>query len=40
MPPAAPASALPAELLDLREKFEQDKRRIAELRANRKWRPY
>lgn len=29
-----------AELLDLRQKFEQDKKRIAELRASRKWRPY
>ena len=36
-PPTHPPSA---ELLDLREKFEADKRRIAELRASRKWKPY
>ncbi|KAL4429356.1 hypothetical protein ABPG77_005130 [Micractinium sp. CCAP 211/92] len=29
-----------SELLDLRSKFEQDKKRIAELRASRKWKPY
>lgn len=29
-----------AELLDLRKKFQQDKKRIAELRAQRRFRPY
>jgi hypothetical protein len=29
-----------ADLLDLRQRFEQDKKRIAELRASRKWKPY
>ncbi|EFN54303.1 hypothetical protein CHLNCDRAFT_53102 [Chlorella variabilis] len=28
------------ELLNLRQRFEEDKKRIAELRASRKWRPY
>ena len=28
-----------AELMDLREKFKEDKRRIAELKASRKFRP-
>jgi hypothetical protein len=28
------------ELLELRKKFQQDKRRIAELRAQRRFRPY
>lgn len=30
---------LHAELMDLREKFKEDKRRIAELKASRKFRP-
>lgn len=34
------ALSLPAELLNLRQRFEEDKKRIAELRASRKWRPY
>jgi hypothetical protein len=38
--PAQPRLPQPAELLDLRAKFEADKRRIAELRASRKWKPY
>lgn len=38
--PAAPMSALRAELLDLRERFEADKRRLADLRTMRKWKPY
>ena len=29
-----------AELLDLRERFEADKRRLADLRTARKWKPY
>ena len=29
----------PTELADLRAKFEEDKRRIAELRASRRFRP-
>lgn len=28
-----------AELMDLREKFAEDKRRIAELKASRKFKP-
>ena len=32
-------SPLHAELMDLREKFKEDKRRIAELKASRKFRP-
>lgn len=29
-----------AELLDLRERFEADKKRLADLRSARKWKPY
>lgn len=29
-----------SELLDLRQKFEEDKRRIAELKASRRFKPY
>lgn len=29
-----------SELLALRERFEEDKRRIAELKASRKFKPY
>ena len=38
--PRLPHPCLPADLLDLRQRFEQDKKRIAELRASRKWKPY
>lgn len=32
--------SLYAELLDLRERFEADKKRLADLRGARKWKPY
>ncbi len=41
MKPSCPLPAcLLAELLDLRQRFEDDKRRIAELKASRKFKPY
>ena len=33
-------ASLPPDLLELREKFEADKRRLAELKAARKFKPY